>query len=73
MNTREQDLEKVRALKHNDSCYIAWCDGGGGEVHRVWDMLFLFEIPQYGGEGLYEKAFHITWAEQLVDLAHTWA
>jgi hypothetical protein len=52
MNTREQDIEKVKALPpFKAECTVNWSEEGGGIVYRIWDMLFLFSIPQYGGEG----------------------
>ncbi len=72
MKTKEQDLEVVKALTHNEACYVAWSEEGGGEVRCIWDTLFLFSIPQYGGDGSFEKAFRIKDADELVDMAHSW-
>lgn len=73
MGTKEQDLLKVKSLPpFNASCNVAWSEDGGGEVYRIWDVYFLFSIPQYGGEGSFEGAFGIDEVEKLVDLAHTW-
>ena len=72
MKTREQDIEAVKALGHGGNCTVYWMDEGGGDVYRIWDTLFLFSIPQYGGEGAFEGAFMLSEAEKLVDIAHTW-
>lgn len=73
MRTKEQDIEAVKALPpFNGNCQIFWSEEGGGDVYRIWDMLFLFEIPQYGGEGRFAGSFRLDEAEKLVDLAHTW-
>ncbi len=72
MRTREQDIQTVQALAHGGTCTVFWFEDGGGEVHRIWDMLFLFEIPQYGGEGIFAGAFTLDDVEKLVDLARTW-
>jgi hypothetical protein len=77
MNTlKEKDIEKVKQLKHEETCYINWYDGGGGEVRRIGDTLLLIEIPQYGveltSEGYFEISFELDEAEKLVELAHTW-
>ena len=70
---RERDIAKVKALApFCGKCTVFWHEGGGGEVYRIWDMLFLFSIPQYGGEGSFEGSFAVSEAEKLVDLAHTW-
>lgn len=72
MNSREQDLEAVKALQPDKHCTVFWFEEGGGEVHRIWDTLLLFSIPQYGGDGRFEGAFYLDEAEKLVDLARTW-
>lgn len=73
MKTKEKDIETVKSLgPFGESCTVFWSEEGGGEVYRIWDMLFLFSIPHYGGEGQFEGSFHIHDVEQLVDLAHTW-
>ena len=70
--TKDSDISKVRSLGHGQSCTIFWFEEGGGEVHRIWDTLLLFEIPQYGGEGRYEGSFNLDEIEKLVDIAYTW-
>ena len=69
MKTREQDIQAVKNLRHGESCHICWSEEGGAEVIRFWTMLFLFIIPQYGGEGYYESAIHESQIEYLVDYA----
>lgn len=73
MKTWEQDLEKVKELpSFKGNCQIFWSEGRGGDVYRIWDMLFLFEIPLYGGEGRFIGAFNLDEVEKLVKTAHTW-
>lgn len=72
MKTREQDIEEVKALLHCGNCTVFWSEEGGGDVYRIWNTLFLFSIPQYGGEGTFEREFHVDEVEVLVDLARTW-
>ena len=66
MKTREQDILAVKALGHQQQCCVAWSVGGGGEVHRIWDTLFLFSIPLYGGEGHFEGPYELDEIECLV-------
>jgi hypothetical protein len=68
--TKEQDIQKVKELNHGCHCYIFWFEESGGEAHRIWDHLFLFEIPQYGNEGRFRSSFHISKAEELVNLVY---
>lgn len=72
MKTREQDELAVTNLGHNEQCFIAWSEGGGGEVYRIWDTLFLFSIPLYGGEGSFEGSFDLDQIANLVDIARSW-
>lgn len=72
MSTREKDIEKVKNLTMGKPCCVNWYDGGGGIVHLIGDKLFLYSIPQYGGEETLEGTFNLDEAEKLVDLAHTW-
>lgn len=72
MQTREEDIAAVKALWHRKSCTVFWSEEGGGEVHNIWDTLFLFSIPPYGGEGSFAGVFRKDEIEKLVDLAHTW-
>lgn len=72
MRTRDGDIAAVKSLGHKQECTVFWSEEGGGEVHRVWDTLLLFSIPQYGGEGRFEGAFSLDEVENLVDLARTW-
>lgn len=66
MSKLGEELERVNSLSHGETCVIFSFEGGGGEVYRLWDMLFLFMIPQYGGEGQYQGAFRRLDATKLV-------
>lgn len=69
---REQDLENLKALGHKQQCTVAWPEGGGGEVHYIWDTYFLYSIPQYGGEGAFEGLFTDMDFEEILDIAYSW-
>ena len=73
MRSIADDVVEVLSLGQGDECYIAWSEEGGGEVHRIWDKFFLFEIPQFGGEGYFVGHFSIGEVEKMVRLAHSWA
>ncbi len=72
MKTREQDILAVKALGHQQQCCVGWSEGGGGEVHLIWDTFFLFSIPLYGGEGTFEGSYNYDEIEELVDFARSW-
>ena len=69
-----QDIQKVKNLKPRHVCYVNWHEEGGGEVHRSADRLFLFCIPQYGGDGYLvgEFVFNDEGIRALVKEAHSW-
>lgn len=69
---KEQDRNNLKALRNGESTHINWFEGGGGEVHRVWDMYVLFEVPQYGGEPRYVDTYHKSQLEDLLEKAHEW-
>jgi hypothetical protein len=68
------DIQKVKNLLPRQVCYINWHEDGGGEVHRSADRLFLYEIPQFGGEGFLvgEFEFNDEGIKNLVKEAHSW-
>ena len=72
MKTIEQDIQEVNLLLPGGSCHVAWSEEGGGKVHRALDTLYLFSIPQYGGEDRLEGEFRLKDAGELVKLAHAW-
>jgi hypothetical protein len=47
------DRDDVKSLPHNGNCTVNWFEEGGGDVYRLWDVLILFEVPQYGGKPSY--------------------
>ena len=67
-----EELLKVQALSHMDNCTIFWHEESGGDVYRIWDTFFLFEIPHYGGEGTFAGAFDASELNSLLLLASTW-
>ena len=71
--SREDDKEKLKKLcSWSEDCYINWREAGGGQVFRARDQWFLFEIPQYGGEGRYVGAFSLDELDKLLDIAYSW-
>ena len=69
---KEIDYQKVAKLKDGETAYIFWAEGGGGEVVRIGDKLFVYDIPQYGGEPSLEGIFSIYDYRNVVDLCWTW-
>ena len=72
--TETLDIQKVTNLLPRNVCYINWHEEGGGEVHRSADRLFLYCIPQYGGEGhlVGEFDFNEEGIKALVKEANSW-
>ena len=69
---KEDDLIKVKALRHGDSCAVNWMEEGGAEVYRLNSVFVVFEVPQYGGEPRFQCTFGEHEAEAVVDLAYSW-
>ena len=44
------DYARVRNLLPGEICHINWSEEGGAEVVSDGDYLYLYRIPQYGGE-----------------------
>ena len=73
MNTKQQDIQKLKSLSPmNGNCQVFWFEGGGGDVYRIFDTFYLNYVTAYGGNEYFEGAFEIEDVEKLVDLAHTW-
>lgn len=68
----DEDLAKVRGLHHDQHCYIAWSEEGGGEVWLIWGIYLLFEVPHYGGTPFYIKSYDEYQLEELVQEAYSW-
>jgi len=70
---KDESLQKLRNLKPSQSCSVQWFRDGGGEVHRVYDVYVLFEIPQYGGKPRYIGTYGQNQLSELVDTVYSWA
>lgn len=68
---READKQKLLEAKQNHEVAIAWREGGGGLVYRLWDVYVLFEVPQYGGEASYVETFREQHVDEMLDLAYS--
>ena len=66
----KKDLEAIRGLQVGETAYVNWFEEGGGEVVRRGDLYYLYEIPQYGGEGNFEKTYSYAELEELVKYVH---
>lgn len=69
MNTHK---EKILALKDGE-CYI-WpeSDYGKAEIWLKNDCYFLFEIPMYGGEPMYDGVFVNANIDKLIATVESW-
>jgi hypothetical protein len=68
------DAQKVANLLIGETCYLNWYEEGGAEIERIGDILYLYHIPQYGGEGtLHGKYdFNESGIKALVKEANSW-
>lgn len=69
----KRDLDAVKSLKNGESTNIFWSEDGGGVVHLIeYHWYFLFSVPIYGGEPVYEGVYKQSKLEELVSEAHSW-
>ena len=69
---KRSDLEEIRGLNHGEYYIIPESDYGRAEVWNINDMLFLFEIPMFGGIPIFKRAFPMLLAEELIKLTNSW-
>lgn len=69
---RELDYQKVAKLRDGETTYIFWSEGGGGQVERVGDKLFVYDVPIYGGIPQLEGVYSIFDYRDVVDFCWTW-
>jgi hypothetical protein len=67
---RNKDKIKIQNLADNCCCYINWFEESGGEVCRIKDKLYLYEIL-YVGEHI-AGVFELNEVDKLLDLAYSW-
>lgn len=53
----KQATEGIKNLKDGEVFEMELISDSGFEVWRKYDMLFLFEIPMYGGQPVFGRAF----------------
>jgi hypothetical protein len=71
-NDKDSAYNALQAMNHGEKIYLNWHEEGGAEVHRIWDMYFLFEIPQYGGDGRYHDSYYPRHLSLLIEQVFSW-
>jgi hypothetical protein len=72
MADRERELLKLERMTPDQTEYVNFCEGGGGEVCMVYNVYVLFEIPLYGGAPEYAGTYHRDELDKLVGLVYSW-
>jgi hypothetical protein len=62
----------IEALKHEERYTWGESDYGKAYVYRIWDWYILFEIPQYGGPGIFSGAYPLFRIDDLIDEVKSW-
>ena len=70
MMSRASDFDKLLNLKDGGECFINYCEGGGAEVYRCNGMFLVFQVPPYGGEGMYNAT--LASEEEVLELVYSW-
>lgn len=68
-NQREIELEAVRNMGYNgDDLHVNTFQDGGAHVFRtIWGYI-IYEIPLYGGQGVFVD--HVTTPEEVIRIAY---
>lgn len=69
---KEIDYQKVAKLKDGETALVFWSEGGGGEIVRIADKLFIYDVPQYGGEPRLAGIYEIINYKDAVDTCWSW-
>lgn len=72
MDSKEEIIKKILALKDCEKFYFNMFMEGGAMVVYLEFMYFLFEIPVYGGAAGFHQVYKLKDVEKLVDEALSW-
>ena len=72
MNTIEEDVERVLALRGTDAIVFNMCEEGGAMCYLSEGSYILEEVPQYGGVPISRGTYLKGQERELVEMAHSW-
>ena len=64
--------QNILDLKSGEVYLWPESDYGKAEIWRVHNIFLLFEIPNYGGEPVYEATYHEGYIDGLVAMVNAW-
>ena len=65
-----EEYDKILEMKDGESLYTNMCNDGGALIHKYWDYYFLFEIPLFGGDPMFYKAYKNI--EEMISVYTNW-
>lgn len=65
-------LEEIKKLKDGEVFIVPEGDYGKAEIWLKNETYFLFEIPMYGGNPSFHKAYNKHYLEDLVKVIDSW-
>lgn len=69
---REELIQKISILKTGECFLVPEGDYGKAEIWRIHKKLFVFEIPQYGGEPKFYDSYPVSLAAAVADVVLSW-
>ena len=64
--------ENILNLKDGEMYFISTGEEAGGEIWLKNDVYFLFEVPQYGGTGMYSSHYSKHYIDDLINVVLGW-
>ena len=66
------DKEHIKNLNDGESYTVPESDYGKAEIFFTHGMYFLFEIPMYGGQPIFSKAFCMENIDSMIKTYTNW-
>ncbi len=66
------DKEHILNLKQGELYIVPKSDYGKAEIYLINEMYFLFSIPEFGGNPIFEKAFNENRIDEMIEFYESW-
>lgn len=60
-------IDEIKKLKQGERYIVPEGDYGKAEVWKIHDLYILFEIPAYGGQPMFYRAYHPSELQTMID------
>jgi DNA-binding ferritin-like protein (Dps family) len=68
----ENHKDYIENLKHLQHYTWPESDYGRAEIYRINDVYVLFEIPQFGGEPVFNGVFGVFEVDKIIEMVKSW-